>query len=103
MKKVIIGLSALVVLTLAVVLTVNAQDNKTTKKNKTEVVAGNCKGGPATSSCCAMKDKKSSECPANNAKCDSTKMSGCDKTKSSCEKGMTGMTQGSSCCKGKTK
>jgi hypothetical protein len=109
MKKVIIGLSAVLFLAVAVVFVVNAQDNKTNTKSKTEVVQGK---GPSASCCSGMQEMKASCCSksmTNDAKCDSAKCKkeNCDKTKEmSCCKSKTGTatTQSgcSSSCKMKT-
>jgi len=102
MKKVLIGLSAVVILAVGVVLVVSAQDgNKTSKKATTEVTAtGKC---CAASTATAMNDSKAGCCKTSmncDAKGDTSKckMANCDKSKmANCD-----MSKSASCCKGKS-
>ena len=94
MKKVIIALSALVVLAAAVVFVVNAQDPKTGKKSSTEVTTGSKCGGSATCDI-SMKNNPGSSCCKSatcQVKADSTK----------CKMRGGEMSRQMSCCKEKT-
>ena len=56
MKKVIAGISILMIAAFAVIFTVNAQANQQdTKKTSNEATSKDCKKGPNGSPCCQMK------------------------------------------------
>jgi hypothetical protein len=99
MKKVIIGLSGLVILLFVVILFINAQNNsQEVKKTGTEISA-KCGKCPSASTCIKTGDTKTAKC--DPAKC---KEAGCDKAKS--KEGKCDQTAGKmNCCaaKGETK
>jgi uncharacterized protein YxeA len=65
MKKVIIGLSAILISAFIVILAVNAQDKpQETKKSCTEMAKDGSKCTAATSSCCKMKYGTTAEAKA---------------------------------------
>jgi hypothetical protein len=71
MKKVIIGLSAILLSAFVVVLAVNAQDKQETKKTCTEAAKDGSKCPAAASSCCKMKYGSTAEakdCDKENCK-----------------------------------
>jgi hypothetical protein len=73
MKKVIIGLSGLVVLAFVVVLFVNAQNSTPEAKKAASEVSANCAKCPTASTCTQMGETKTAACdPAKckEAKCD---------------------------------
>lgn len=74
MKKVIIGLSAVLISAFVIILAVNAQDKpQETKKSCTEMAKDGSKCTAASSSCCKMKYGTTAEAKA------------CDKEKAGCE------------------
>jgi uncharacterized protein YxeA len=74
MKKVIIGISAVLISAFVIILTVNAQDKpQETKKSCTEMAKDGSKCTTATSSCSKVKDGVTAEGKA------------CDKEKAGCE------------------
>jgi NH3-dependent NAD+ synthetase len=74
MKKVIIGLSAVLISAFVIILAVNAQDKtQETKKACTETAKDGSKCPAASSSCCKMKYGSTAEAKA------------CDKEKAGCE------------------
>jgi hypothetical protein len=67
MKKVIIGLSAILISAFVVILVVNAQDKpQATKKSCTEMSKDGSKCPAATSSCCKMKYGTTGEVKASD-------------------------------------
>jgi hypothetical protein len=80
MKKIIIGLSGLVVLTFAVVLFVSAQNNSQEVKKAATEVSKDCAKCPSASTCTKMSENKTAV--SDTAKC---KVSKCDMTK--CKEG----------------
>jgi hypothetical protein len=75
MKKVIIGLSGLVVLAFVVVLFVNAQNSTPEAKKAASEVSANCAKCPTASTCTQMGETKTAAC--DPAKC---KEANCDMT-----------------------
>ena len=74
MKKVIIGLSAILISAFVIILTVNAQDKpQETKKSCTEMAKNGSKCPAAASSCSKVKDGTTAE------------VKSCDKEKAGCE------------------
>lgn len=84
MKKVIIGLSGLVVLVFVVVLFVNAQNGSPEVKKAASEVSANCAKCPTAATCTKMTETKSATATAtcDPAKC---KEANCDMTK--CKEG----------------
>jgi hypothetical protein len=88
MKKVIIGLSGMIVLAFVVILFVNAQSSKSdTKKPATEVTS-KCAACPSASTCTEM--KQTTTATATASCCDTTKKEtanavACPSAKAGCE------------------
>ena len=80
MKKAIIGLSGLVILSFVVLLFVNAQNSPDGAKKAATEVSANCAKCPSTAACTTMGEAKTAAC--NPAKC---KEMGCDPAK--CKEG----------------
>ena len=110
MKKVIIGLSALLVSAFVIILAVNAQDKPQETKKCTTEASKDCAKGASTSGCCKMKYgstaetkpcemAKSNEKGCDHAKCKEGKCTheGC---KAKCE---TASTEGKQCDHAKAK
>jgi hypothetical protein len=93
MKKVLAGISVLLIATFAIIFSVHAQNNQQeTKKNCTEATSKDCKSGPNGGSCCKMKYGTTAEKSCTGqAKCGATGDSHpcCKDAK-----------DGKSCCKG---
>jgi hypothetical protein len=73
MKKIIIGLSGMVVLAFAVILFVNAQNSTQGEKKAASEVSANCAKCPSATACTAMSGTKTVACdPAKckEGKCD---------------------------------
>ena len=70
MKKVIIGISAVLVSAFVIILAVNAQNNPQETKKCTTEVSKDCPKGPNASGCCKMKNAATAEAkPCEMAKC----------------------------------
>jgi len=82
MKKILIGLSGLVILAFIVIIAVNAQSNTQDKKKDATEVSRDASKCPAASACGHMKDAASGEKKCDPAKC---KEKGCDPAK--CKEG----------------
>jgi hypothetical protein len=79
MKKVIIGISAVLVSAFVIILTLNAQNNPQENKKCTTEVSKDCSKGTGTSGCCKMKYGTTAESkPCDMSKC---KEKGCDPSK----------------------
>jgi hypothetical protein len=84
MKKLIIGISTVLIAAFVILLTVNGQSNpQDTKKSTTETASKDCQKGQTSGSCCKMKYGTT----ADTKSCDKSdcKEKGCDK--SSCKEG----------------
>jgi hypothetical protein len=76
MKKVLIGLSGVVILSLAVVLFVNAKPSQQDVKKAATEVSKDCAKCPSAATCTTMKETKSATCDmtkCKDGKCDMTK------------------------------
>jgi hypothetical protein len=78
MKKILIGLSGLVILVFIVIIAVNAQSNTREKKKDTTEVSKNASKCPAASACGHMKDTaavsgEAKQCCQTDHKCCSGK------------------------------
>jgi hypothetical protein len=76
MKKVIIGLSCLILLTLTVILFTNARTGTQDVKKATTEVSKDCTKGPSSSTCTKMAGTKAGFCDmakCKEGKCDMTK------------------------------
>jgi hypothetical protein len=82
MKKVIIGLSGLVILAFAIILFTNAQSSKQEVKKATTEVSKDCAKCPTASACTKMTETKGATGSCDMAKCKDAK---CDMTK--CKEG----------------
>jgi hypothetical protein len=91
MKKVIIGISAVVLAAFVIILTVSAQEKpQEVKKCCTEAASKDCAKGPHASSCCgAMKYGSTADAKACEHK----------NCKSAADSTCTGNKTGKSCCK----
>ena len=70
MKKVIIGISAVLVSAFVIILAVNAQTNPQETKKCATAVSKDCPKGATTSACCKMKYGTTAEAkPCEKAKC----------------------------------
>jgi hypothetical protein len=77
MKKIIIGLSALVILSFVVILVINAQNNSQEVKKAATEVSAKCAKCPTASACTKTGETKTTK--SDPAKC---KDAGCNKSKS---------------------
>jgi hypothetical protein len=76
MKKVIIGISAVLVSAFVIILAVNARNNPQETKKATTEVSKDCPKGQSASGCCKMKYGTTAETkPCDMSKC---KEKGCD-------------------------
>jgi hypothetical protein len=83
MKKVIIGVSAVLVSAFVIILAINAQNNPQETKKCTTEASKDCPKGANSSGCCKMKYGTTAEAkPCDLAKC---KEKGCDPA--SCKEG----------------
>ena len=76
MKKIIIGLSGLIILAFAVILFTNAQSTKREVKKVATEVTKNCTKCPSSATCAKMTETKATSCDMSkckDAKCDMTK------------------------------
>jgi hypothetical protein len=88
MKKIIIGLSGMVLIAVVVILFVNAKSSKAVADKPATEVAAKCAGCPSAATCPEMKGTTTAS--ATPAVCDSTKketatMAACPSAKPGCE------------------
>jgi len=83
MKKILIGLSGIVLVAFVAIMVANAQNNTRDVKKATTEMSKDCSKCPSAATCAHMKDGKTSEAkPCDPAKC---KEMGCDPAK--CKEG----------------
>jgi hypothetical protein len=90
MKKVIIGLTGMVILAVVVILFVNAQSSKAVASKPATEVASKCGACPSAATCPEMKGTTTTATATTAACCDSTKketatMAACPSAKPGCE------------------
>jgi hypothetical protein len=90
MKKVIIGLTGMVLIAVVVILFVNAQSGKAETKKATTEVAAKCGACPSASTCTEMKTATATTascCDTTKTKeaCETAKTEACPSAKAGCE------------------
>jgi len=88
MKKVIIGLSGMVIIAVVVILFVNAQSSKAESTKPATEVASKCAACPSASTCTEMKQTTTASCCDSTktaAACETAKTEACAAAKPGCE------------------
>jgi hypothetical protein len=86
MKKVIIGLTGMVLIAVVVILFVNAQSSKASDKKATTEAAAKCAGCKDAATCPEMKGTTATTASCcDSTKTEATKMEACPSAKPGCE------------------